>query len=173
MARPITSRPRTPARTVYAVAIGSNRRGRHGPPRAEVAAAIDRLDGLASPIVDSAPLGPSTRTFANAAVLVATEEAPAALLRRLKLIERAFGRRPGRRWGERVIDLDLVLWSGGRVATPALRIPHPAFRQRAFVLAPLLAIAPRWRDPASGCTVRQLHARLTRRRPVPRPRSSA
>jgi 2-amino-4-hydroxy-6-hydroxymethyldihydropteridine diphosphokinase len=153
--------------SIYLVALGANRRGRHGTPRAAVAAALALLGGRASPIVASAPLGPSTRTFANAATLIVSDETPPALLVRLKAIERAFGRRGGRRWGARVLDLDIVAWSGGRWRSATLTIPHPAFRKRAFVLAPVCAIAPRWRDPASGLTMRQLHARLTRARPAP------
>lgn len=160
-----TSHPPT-----YVVAIGSNRRGRHGGPRAEVAAALVLLGGEASPIIASAPLGPSTRTFANAALLIRSDEAPPALLARLKAIERDFGRRHGRRWGERVIDLDIILWSGGTWRSPTLTIPHPAFRARDFVLRPMAAIAPRWRDPHTARTVRQLHARLTRARAVPNAR---
>jgi 7,8-dihydro-6-hydroxymethylpterin-pyrophosphokinase len=45
--------------------------------------------------------------------------------------------------------------------------PHPQFRRRAFVLGPACAIARGWRDPVSGLTLAQLHARLTRRRPLP------
>jgi 2-amino-4-hydroxy-6-hydroxymethyldihydropteridine diphosphokinase len=153
--------------SIYLVALGSNRHGRHGAPRAEVAAALALLGGRASPIMASAPLGPSTRTFANAAAMIVSDETPPALLARLKQIERGFGRRSGRRWGARVIDLDIVAWSGGRWRSATLAIPHPAFRTRAFVLAPLCAIAPRWRDPATGLTMRQLHARLTRTRPAP------
>lgn len=88
------------------------------------------------------------------------------MLARLKGIERAFGRRRGQRWSARVIDLDIVLWSGGPWSSPGLTIPHMAFRERDFVLAPLLGVAPDWRDPLSGLTVRQLHARL--RRVLPR-----
>lgn len=161
------------SRSIYVIAVGSNRRGRHGRPHAEVAAALDALDGLASPIVASAPLGPSIRTFANAVALIATHEPPETLLARLKHVERAFGRRRGQRWGARVIDLDIVLWSGGLHASATLAIPHPAFRARGFVLAPLLAVAPQWRDPLTGLTVRQLHARLTRARPMPSRRRSA
>ncbi|MDE0878244.1 MAG: 2-amino-4-hydroxy-6-hydroxymethyldihydropteridine diphosphokinase [Sphingomonas bacterium] len=156
-------------RTSYAIAIGSNRRGRHGSPRAEVAAAIAALVPVAaaSPIIDSAPLGPSIRRFANAAILIDTVLAPPAMLARLKAIERAFGRRRGRRWGARVIDLDIILWSGGRWASPTLVIPHPAFRMRRFVLDPLAAIAPDWRDPVMGRSIRQLRATVDRpRRPA-------
>ncbi|WP_375270362.1 2-amino-4-hydroxy-6-hydroxymethyldihydropteridine diphosphokinase [Sphingomonas sp.] len=157
-------------RSTYLVALGSNRVGRHGRPRDEVAAALRLLGGRASPIVASAPLGPSTRTFANAAALIDTDESPADLLARLKRIERAFGRRAGRRWGARVIDLDMILWSGGRVASRRLTVPHRLFRQRAFVLAPAAHLAPEWRDPVTGLALRHLRARLTARRPAPRSR---
>ncbi len=155
--------------STYVIGVGSNRRGRHGGPQAEVCAAIAALGDTvaASPVVSSAPLGPSIRRFANAVVLVASEDAPPAMLARLKAIERAFGRRRGRRWGARVIDLDIVLWSGGAWRSPGLTVPHSAFRERDFVLAPLLAVAPGWRDPLTRLTVRQLRARLTARRPAP------
>jgi len=119
----------------------------------------------AAPVLLSDPVGPSIRRYANSAAVVETRLAPPAMLALAKRIERAFGRRPGgRRWTARVLDLDLVLWSGGPFAAPDLTIPHPLFRQRAFVLAPAAAIAPDWRDPVTGFTVRQLHARLTRPR---------
>lgn len=151
----------------YAIALGSNRRGRHGAPADAVRAALALLAPVAvSPIMPSAALGPSLRRYANAVALVESAAAPDALLRRLKAIERRFGRRRGRRWGARVIDLDIVLWSGGAWHSPGLIVPHPAFRARDFVLGPLVAVAPRWRDPVSGLSVRQLRARLTARAPV-------
>jgi 2-amino-4-hydroxy-6-hydroxymethyldihydropteridine diphosphokinase len=113
-------------------------------------------------------LGPAGRSFANAAAIVESRLAPEALLAELKAIERAFGRRPGRRWGPRVLDLDIILWSGGVWRGPGPIVPHPAFRARRFVLQPLAKIAPGWRDPVSGATIRQLLARLTRPRPTPR-----
>lgn len=154
--------------STYAIALGSNRRGRHGGPVAEVRAAIAALEGVVavSPIIASAPLGPSIRRFANAAVLLESALAPPAMLARLKAIERAFGRRRGARWGARVIDLDIVLWSGGMWSTAGLTVPHIAFRERGFVLDPLRTIAPNWRDPVAGRTVRQLHARLNKPQPL-------
>ena len=147
------------ASSTYLVAIGSNRRGRNGAPRAEVAAAIARLGVVArSRIVESAPLGPSIRRFANAVVAIETAETPPALLARLKAIERDAGRRRGRRWGARVLDLDIVLWSGGRWSSRGLVVPHVAFRARAFVLGPLVQVAGVWRDPVGGRTMRQLAA---------------
>ena len=159
---------RTTATATYAIAVGSNRCGRHGAPECEVAAAIASLPDVvaASPVVASAPLGPSVRRFANAVVLIESGREPPALLSALKTIERRFGRRAGRRWGARVIDLDIILWSGGIWASPGLAVPHPAFRSRRFVLAPLAALAPRWRDPVTGLSVRQLLRAVDRPRPV-------
>lgn len=157
------------AASLYIIALGSNRRGRHGAPAAEVRAAVAALPGVIaqSRMLASAPLGPSLRRFANAVALVESAAPPPAMLVRLKAIERAFGRRRGARWGARVIDLDIVLWSGGGWRSAGLTVPHALFRQRDFVLAPLLDIAPGWRDPVTGRTMRQLRARLTRSRRAP------
>ncbi len=146
---------------VYAIAIGSNRFGRHGAPAATVRAAMAAIGGViaASRIVPSAPIGPSTRQFANAVVLLESREAPPQLLARLKTIERAFGRRGGRRWGARVLDLDIILWSGGIWSSPGLSVPHVGLAHRRFVLDPLATLAPGWRDPVSGRTIRQLAMR--------------
>ena len=132
-----------------------------------MAAALDAVGGVlaASRLIATPAMGPSRRRFANAVALVASDEPPPAMLARLKGIERALGRRAGRRWGARAIDLDLVGWSGGAWDGPGLTVPHPAFRERRFVLEPLAAIAPRWRDPVTGLTPRQLLARIDRRRP--------
>ena len=63
------------------------------------------------------------------------------MLSMLKAIERDFGRRRGQRWGARVIDLDIILWSGGRWRSPGLIVPHSAYAARDFVLHPLATIA--------------------------------
>jgi 2-amino-4-hydroxy-6-hydroxymethyldihydropteridine diphosphokinase len=157
------------ATQLYAIAIGSNRpHGRHGPPTGVVEAAIARLDrefGLfdASRIMLNAAHGPAGRDFANAVALVESDLEPAEMLRRLKDIEREFGRRASRRWGARVLDLDIALWSGGRFDSRRLTIPHPALRRRDFVLRPLAAIAPGWR--VGSVTVRHLAHRLAQRPP--------
>jgi 2-amino-4-hydroxy-6-hydroxymethyldihydropteridine diphosphokinase len=153
--------------TSYIIALGSNRRGRHGGPRAELRAALAAIGRVCavSRIHETAPLGPSIRRFANAVAMVETAEAPEDLLRRLKAIERAFGRRRGQRWGARVIDLDIVLWSGGCWASPTLTVPHPHYRERRFVLAPLAEVAPQWRDPVTGRTTLPLLHAVDRRRP--------
>jgi len=158
------------ARTSYAIALGSNRRSRHGSPARTLRAALAELDGVraVSTIRATPALGPAGRGFANAVAIVESRLAPDALLVDLKAMERAFGRRPGRRWGPRVLDLDIILWSGGAWGGPGPIVPHPDYRKRAFVLQPLAEIAPAWRDPLTGATVRQLLARLTARRPAPR-----
>jgi len=151
------------ATTSYAIALGSNRRSRHGSPEATLRAALVQLrPAVVSQIKATVPLGPSHRRYANAVALIETTDAPPELLARLKAIERAFGRRRGRRWGARVLDLDVVLWSEGAWAGPGLVVPHPQFRMRRFVLDPLAAIAPAWRDPLSGLSVRQLAYRARR-----------
>lgn len=120
--------------------------------------------GLAS-LIESAPIGPSLRRYANGAALVETTLAPEECLTALKSIERDFGRRSGGlRWSARVLDLDIVLWSGGTWHSPRLTIPHPRFRTRDFVLVPALRIARTWRDPLTNLTIAHLAARLTRRR---------
>jgi 2-amino-4-hydroxy-6-hydroxymethyldihydropteridine diphosphokinase len=146
----------------YVIALGSNRRGRHGAPTDEVRAALDAIGDvvMTSPLYGTAPLGPARRRFVNAAAVIESDEDPPALLARLKAIEAAFGRRRAQRWSDRVIDLDIILWSGGMWASPGMTVPHPAFRERRFVLDPLLAIVPDWRDPLTGRTIRQLAARV-------------
>jgi 2-amino-4-hydroxy-6-hydroxymethyldihydropteridine diphosphokinase len=165
--------------TTYAIALGSNRRhGRHGAPAGVLRAALDELAKrgvtieIVSPIHHTSAMGPAGRAFANAAAIVTTRLDPPQLLVELKAIERSFGRRAGRRWGPRVLDLDIILWSegcwegGGKMG---LVVPHPAMRERAFVLQPLAQVAPAWRDPISGASIRQLLARHNTRQPLNRP----
>ena len=160
---------------LYLIALGSNRRhGRHGAPAAVLRAAIGEIEHhgvtveAVSPVLATAPLGPSRRRFANSAAVVRTQLGPEALLCRLKRIEAQFGRRGGGApWQARVLDLDIVLWQGGCWSSPVLTIPHPQFRTRTFVLSPASQIAPTWRDPLTGLTLRHLHARLTQPRPLP------
>ena len=209
----------------YLIALGSNQRhARFGPPRRVLATALERLETegvrviAAAPPIETDPIGPSIRRYVNSAAVIETALEPEALLALLKRIEREFGRRAsGQRWRARVLDLDVVLWSGGAYVSarlshrraksdsvrverrakpvvetpgasvsrlrstrtgkggphpgrsaPQLTIPHPLFRTRAFVLAPALAIASAWRDPLTGATLRQLHARLTGPRTQPK-----
>jgi 2-amino-4-hydroxy-6-hydroxymethyldihydropteridine diphosphokinase len=156
-------------RHLYAIALGSNRRSRHGSPAVTVRAAAEALGAERLSEIRSTPaLGPAGRGFANAVAIVPSPLDPPDLLARLKKLEREFGRRPGRRWGPRVLDLDILLWSGGPWEGGGLLVPHPAFRERRFVLEPLAELVPRWRDPLTGRTVRQLLVRQAAPRAVDR-----
>jgi 2-amino-4-hydroxy-6-hydroxymethyldihydropteridine diphosphokinase len=155
---------------LYAIAIGSNRpHGRFGRPQQVVEAAISRLDQEfdlfdASPIILNPAIGGAGRDFANAVALVAAALPPPEMLRRIKALEGEFGRRRGKHWGARVLDLDLALWSDGRFRSRRLKIPHYGIEERSFVLQPLAAIAPRWRI-RGALNSRHLAHRLARRRP--------
>jgi 2-amino-4-hydroxy-6-hydroxymethyldihydropteridine diphosphokinase len=151
------------------IAIGSNRRhGRHGRPEAVVRAAVAALAAAGLPVAavsrirSTAPLGPGGRRFANAAVAVASARPLPDVLRIIKVIERDFGRRGSKRWGDRVLDLDIIGAGHQVVRQKALRVPHPHVADRRFVLDPLNDIAPGWRHPVAGLTVRQLRARAMR-----------
>lgn len=154
----------------YALAIGSNRAlsARRTPARLidEATALIGkhmRVLGRA-PVISTPPIGPSTRIFSNSAMLVETPLPPPALLALLQDIERRLGRRRHRRWGARSMDIDIILWSGGCWNSRMLTIPHPAYRQRDFVLRPLSTIVPAWRDPHTTLAVRQIQAHLKKPR---------
>ena len=164
------------SKQTYLIALGCNQRHpRFGNPRAVLRAATARIEKKlgevvdVSRIVDSAPVGPSQRHYANAALVLQCRHDPPRLLHKLHRIEARFGRkRCGQPWRARVLDLDIILWSGGIWASAELLIPHPRYRDRAFVLGPAAQIAPGWRDPIRALTLQQLDARLTRRRHLPR-----
>jgi 2-amino-4-hydroxy-6-hydroxymethyldihydropteridine diphosphokinase len=80
--------------------------------------------------------------FVNAAIAVVTELAPRQLLARCKEIERRMGRVATEKWGPRIIDLDLLVYGDAAMDDAELVLPHPHIGARAFVLAPLMDIAP-------------------------------
>ena len=154
---------------LYAIALGSNRRHvRHGAPSGVVEAAIAELDRRfalfdAAPIMLNHASGGAGRDFANSVAIIQSPLDPASLLRELKTIEHAFGRRSGKRWGPRVLDLDIVAWDGPPVRTRTLTVPHPHLGKRDFVLGPLSAIAPAW--PLVGAiNARHMRSRLGKAR---------
>jgi 2-amino-4-hydroxy-6-hydroxymethyldihydropteridine diphosphokinase len=149
---------------IILVAIGSNRcHGRHGRPAGVVRAAIAALPVVAaSPVIATPPLGPGTRRYANAVVALDWPHGLPALLAHLQAMERGFGRRRGQRWGDRVVDLDILAAGNARLNSRSLTLPHPQLAHRRFVLDPLVAVAPGWRHPVSRLSARQLRARLLR-----------
>jgi 2-amino-4-hydroxy-6-hydroxymethyldihydropteridine diphosphokinase len=99
--------------------------------------------------------------FVNAAAAVDPGPLdPAGLLAALAATEAAFGRERRTRWAARTLDLDIIDFRGVTEATAALTLPHPRAAQRAFVLAPLMEIAPAWRHPVLGLTAGELLAAL-------------
>ncbi|MBU6378871.1 MAG: 2-amino-4-hydroxy-6-hydroxymethyldihydropteridine diphosphokinase [Gammaproteobacteria bacterium] len=154
------------------IAIGANVEGRFGAPAETVAQAMailksDLKVSRTSPIYKSVPVGGGRqRTYLNAVIAGRFERGPARLLLILKRIERLAGRRLGRRWGPRPLDLDIIDHGGRRIGpwrgvrrTP-LALPHPEAHRRAFVLVPIAAVAPQWRHPVLGMTSRQLLHRI-------------
>ena len=90
--------------------------------------------------------------FLNAVVELDTGLHPRALLRAMQRIENELGRtrEPGRRWGPRTIDLDLLLFGKEVLDEPGLTVPHPRIGERAFVLEPLTELAPDLAIPGLG-----------------------
>ncbi len=107
-------------------------------------AAVPGITLLArSRIYETPPWGKTDQpAFANAALSIRTSLSPRALLETCLEIERAMGRVRLERWGPRRIDIDVLTYGEERIAEPHLTIPHPAMAERAFVLVPLLEIAP-------------------------------
>jgi 2-amino-4-hydroxy-6-hydroxymethyldihydropteridine diphosphokinase len=146
-----------------AVALGSNL----GDRRAHLDYAVGRLRSLlddlrVSTYHETDPvglLGPQPR-FLNAAAIGQTNATPRALLDSLLAIEAERDRTRPHAHASRTLDLDLVLFGDAVVNEPGLTVPHPRFRERRFVLAPLAEIAPAWRDPVSGKTIGELLAAL-------------
>jgi 2-amino-4-hydroxy-6-hydroxymethyldihydropteridine diphosphokinase len=150
------------------VAFGSNLIGPAGPPLAQCEAALARLPshGIAvvarSPWYESAPVPASDQPwFVNGVAAVRASLGPVDLLDALHRIEIELGRVRSVVNAARTIDLDLLDYDGlvrGGPEPPLL--PHPRMHERAFVLRPLLDVAPAWRHPVSGRSAAELLAAL-------------
>jgi 2-amino-4-hydroxy-6-hydroxymethyldihydropteridine diphosphokinase len=120
-----------------------------------------RVGGV-SGVYESEPAGVKDQPpFLNMAVEIWTEMTPLELLNAVKSLEARMGREKSQRWGPRRIDIDLILAEDRVLDSERLTLPHPAFRGRAFVLAPLAEIAPDAVDPVTGSTVRELADAVT------------
>lgn len=155
------------ARGVY-VGLGSNM-GDSASMLAKAREGIAALPGVlitaSSSLYETEPQGDADQPFFVNQVLCATcpENMDAvAFLTSLQHLETALGRErsPGRRFGPRLIDLDLLLFGNKRMNTKLLTLPHPRMLERAFVLAPLAEIAPDMVLP-QGLTVSEALARLS------------
>jgi 2-amino-4-hydroxy-6-hydroxymethyldihydropteridine diphosphokinase len=144
--------------TPVAVALGSNL----GDRERNLRQAAERLTGPISNLQlssfhETEPVGVGVQPmFLNAAAVGETCLDAEALLAELLAIEHALGRERPHRGAPRTLDLDLILYNDAVIDRPGLTVPHPRFRERRFVLAPLAELAPSWIDPVSGCTIRAL-----------------
>ncbi len=101
--------------------------------------------------------------FLNAVCLVETALEPKELLGRLKGLEKELGREQTRRWGPRVIDLDILLYNEEKISCVDLTVPHADMLNRLFVLQPLAEIAPALLHPVSNRTIAEHLAELEKR----------
>lgn len=152
------------------IGLGSNLED----PRQQLNAAVQALAGLpetrllrTSRFYASKPQGPQDQPdFMNAVCLLETALSPQALLEALQTIERQQGRIKQRHWGERCIDLDILLYGDHIIHSEHLCVPHQAMAQRDFVLLPLAEISAGRVIPGYG-TVEALITRLDQRFVVP------
>jgi 2-amino-4-hydroxy-6-hydroxymethyldihydropteridine diphosphokinase len=147
------------------IGIGSNL----GDRKANALEAVDRVSKLpetrvmgTSSLYESEPLGDAKTWFVNSVIAIETEFAPDQLLRKLKAIEQAMGRKrvKGKRWGSRIIDLDILLCDQEIVDKRTLKVPHPEMHKRRFVLLPLAELAPHVVHPQLGQSVSALLANV-------------
>ncbi|MEJ2034704.1 MAG: 2-amino-4-hydroxy-6-hydroxymethyldihydropteridine diphosphokinase [Maritimibacter sp.] len=171
----------------YIIALGSNATSDGATPRQIIEKALNILDVAPLRLVAASglyltpfmPIG-TGEDVVNAVALVETELGPAAVMDNLHKIESNFGRARVQRWGSRTLDLDLIM-AGEQVIPSAevvqswmdrdpdaqkekapdqLLLPHPRLQDRAFVLVPAMDVAPDWRHPLLGRTLRELHDAL-------------
>ena len=148
--------------TLAYVGIGSNLED----PRAQVLRAFDELAHLSetrvtarSSLYRTAPIGHANQPdFINAVAGIDTQLPPEALLRELQAVEARHQRKRSFPNAPRTLDLDLLLYGDQRIAKPDLTVPHPRMHERAFVLQPLVEIAPRANIPGVGTASKQLAA---------------
>ena len=147
--------------TVY-LALGSNLEDR----AANIRRALEALPPdfhvtALSPLYETEPAYVLDQPrFYNQVCRATTALSPLAALHRLKAIEADVGRIPGRRFGPRLIDLDLLMYDDQILELPELTLPHPRLAERPFVLVPLADIAPNLAVPGAGVSVGDLLARL-------------
>lgn len=135
------------------IAAGSNLGDRHGilKKAGYYLESISLTPVKKSSIWESEPVGPSKFTFLNSAAIISTELEPDKLLKKLKNFEHEMGReRNSKRWGPRILDLDIITYGSLVIHQENLIIPHPEYSRRLFVLLPMKEIVQEWIDPVTG-----------------------
>ncbi len=153
------ARARRASRERVAIALGSNLGDRDAHLHWAIAALAASIDDLrASPLLTTAPVDvPDPQPdYLNAVAIGRTALGPHALLDVLLALEAARGRVRNSWHAARTLDLDLVLYGDAVIHDAQLDVPHLRYLDRPFVLGPLAALAPRWRDPRSGRTLASL-----------------
>ncbi|MDJ0678234.1 MAG: 2-amino-4-hydroxy-6-hydroxymethyldihydropteridine diphosphokinase [Xenococcaceae cyanobacterium MO_167.B52] len=102
------------------------------------------------------PVGPPQADYLNGCAILEVQQTPEELLSLLQATELQFGRVRGEKWAARTLDLDIILYEDLILDHPLLKIPHPLFTERAFVLVPLAEIAGDWVDPRSENAIAKL-----------------
>ncbi len=147
------------------IGIGSNL----GDRKANFLEAIERVQKLPgtrivkqSSLYESEPHGDAKTWFVNAAIEIETDCSADELLKRLKAIETAMGRKRvrGKRWGSRIIDLDILFFDSEIIDKRSLKVPHPELAKRRFVLAPLSELAPQMIHPKLTMSISELLANV-------------
>lgn len=145
------------------IGLGSNL----GDRRANILEAIDLIRKLPesrvtkeSSLYESEPHGNAKTWFVNGVIEIETMLSPENLLKKLKAIEAAMGRKrvKGKRWGSRIIDLDILFYTSLVVKKRTLKIPHPELANRRFVLLPLSELGPQVIHPVLQASVSELLA---------------
>ncbi|MEM9436952.1 MAG: 2-amino-4-hydroxy-6-hydroxymethyldihydropteridine diphosphokinase [Pseudomonadota bacterium] len=176
-----------PSRQDYLVALGANLPSEVGPPADTLRHALDIALNYSCNLINcgtffSTPAFPAGNgpDYVNGAVVIEGPGDPGEMIAILHRIESDLGRERAQRWGQRVIDLDLLAagdlvlpdeetharWRGlslkdqQRLTPETLILPHPRLQERAFVLVPLAVVAPLWRHPILGRTVEEMRDAL-------------
>ncbi|OGS19121.1 MAG: 2-amino-4-hydroxy-6-hydroxymethyldihydropteridine diphosphokinase [Elusimicrobia bacterium RIFOXYA2_FULL_50_26] len=113
-----------------------------------------------SSLYNSSAIGPVQRDFVNCIARIATSQSPPRLLDNLNEIERRMGRRKNKRWGPRLIDLDIIFYGRNIVSGRRLVVPHREAARRRFVIEPMSEMSPGFVHPVLHITMRTIRNRL-------------
>lgn len=150
----------TPLPHRYLIALGANLGDREAMLARAVALIGERVGPVAAraKVYETAPVGAADQTFLNSALVCESALGPDETLAALLAIETEMGRVRREKWGNRTIDLDVLMWepepgASRAWSSPTLTIPHPHLLDRDFALVPACDVAGDWRHPTTGRTL--------------------